>query len=486
MDTAVLLLNLLIVNLARASDFEFKHHGNKELNDVLQKVNSQCPDITRLYELSERSVTGWPLTVIEISDKPGEHEDLEPEFKYVGNMHGNEVVGRELLLKLAHHLCDQYQRGDQDIRRLVNNTRIHILPSLNPDGWDIATSNGAGKDWLAGRSNANNVDLNRDFPDLNQIAYMAGDETDHLFTRETLDHQLQPETKAAINWITGTPFVLSANLHGGSLVANYPYDESPDGNVRRYTATPDDDTFRHLAESYAKRHKLMATRQNIKCAGDDEDDFGKQGGITNGAAWYSVAGGMQDFNYLGSNDFEITLELGCDKYPATEKLADEWSNNKEALLEYIWKAHIGIKGFVSEAISGLPIDGAAIKVRNVTSGRNQEIDHDVTTISSGEYWRLLTPGQYEVTALKSGYEPVTKLVKVSNVSHQEAFKVDFVLMPTNEFDNGPPATMYADANYAPTKIDFNDPRVIKFFNYLRNNADDGNSVPEIPQDPMLA
>ena len=62
------------------------------------------------------------------------------------------------------------------------------------------------------RENANRVDLNRNFPD--------------QYDPSIEQSRREPEVEAVMKWSKEYPFVLSANLHGGSLVANYPFDSN--------------------------------------------------------------------------------------------------------------------------------------------------------------------------------------------------------------------------------------------------------------------
>uniref|UniRef100_A0A915DBI3 Peptidase M14 carboxypeptidase A domain-containing protein n=1 Tax=Ditylenchus dipsaci TaxID=166011 RepID=A0A915DBI3_9BILA len=127
-----------------------------------------------------------------------------PEFKYVGNMHGNEVVGREALLYLAYVLCENYGKNDY-LTKLLNETRIHIMPSMNPDGYEADQP--GDRIGYRGRGNAHNVDLNRNFP----ARYpQHKDQSGGTYA--------EPETIAVMKWILEYPFVLSANLHGGTAI----------------------------------------------------------------------------------------------------------------------------------------------------------------------------------------------------------------------------------------------------------------------------
>ena len=105
---------------------------------------------------------------------------------------------------------------------------------------------------MHGRANQKNVDLNRDFP--SQYAPLK-----QLKNGTTVDlfYGRQPETIAVMKWILKENFVLSANLHGGSLVASYPYDETNRHVDGVYGKSPDDSLFRYLAHTYANKHLTM-------------------------------------------------------------------------------------------------------------------------------------------------------------------------------------------------------------------------------------
>ncbi|XP_055604415.1 carboxypeptidase D isoform X1 [Uranotaenia lowii] len=367
------------------ASLDFVYHNHDEMTRYLRATTARYPNLTALYSIG-KSVQGRDLWVMVVSASPYEHMLGKPDVKYIGNIHGNEAVGRELLLHLIQYLITSYTT-DPYIKWLLDNTRIHILPSLNPDGY--AASKEGTCDGGQGRYNSRGFDLNRNFPD--------------YFKQN--NKRSQPETEAVKEWINKIQFVLSGSLHGGALVVSYPYDNTPNAKICRSSSTcavfhsyvsqpsltPDDDVFKHLSLTYANNHGKMARGVACKSASPSFEN-----GITNGAAWYPLTGGMQDFNYVWHGCMEVTLEVSCCKFPPAYELRKYWDDNQLSMIKFLAEAHRGVQGFVMDP-NGSPIERAQLKIK----GR----DVGFSTTKYGEFWRVLLPGVYKLEVFADGFVP---------------------------------------------------------------------------------
>lgn len=261
-----------------------KYLDNDELALWADDYVSRCSAVARKYIIGKSSSGKHDLIVLEISDKPGIKEP-EPSFQYVANMHGNEPSGRMLLPALAEYLCaNSVNSGDTatdpKAARLVRDVHIHMLLTMNPDGYSARR-----------RENANYADLNRDFPDpVARKVALDGPDTDQdgqVFTPAQRDGRYdfaaaaaaisapsgneQPETLAVMRWMLSPPqgkaFDAGANLHEGAVVANYPWDGYADGSeqsrgvVRR---SPEHAGFVRMSRAYASAHAFMGRSREFK------------------------------------------------------------------------------------------------------------------------------------------------------------------------------------------------------------------------------
>ena len=351
-------LALLAVSATAAADTWTDY---ADIGPDLLAYETAYPTICERHDLG-LSVQGRHLWAIRISDNIGVEED-EPEFKYIATMHGNEIVGTKMCMMLIDYLLTNYG-SDTQVNNIINETDLWIVPLMNPDGYILGR-----------RENYNYVDLNRHFPE----GSGSSPEPNTTSGRE-------PEIAVIMNWSFGESFVCSANFHGGALVANYPFDNDDMGSV--FSPTPDEDLFVWMSLEYTQHNLTMYNSPSFQPYG-----------ITNGAEWYSIDGGMQDwsYRYMGCN--EITFELGNTKSPPASDIGDYWSDNRDAMLAYIETCLVGVRGVVTEYGTGLPLDATVSIV-----GR----DHDVFTDPDvGDYHRMVEPGTYDLVFETAGYDPLT-------------------------------------------------------------------------------
>ncbi|MBE0640778.1 MAG: hypothetical protein IH599_02000, partial [Bacteroidales bacterium] len=165
----------------------------------------QYPTLCR-WVAFDTLASGRRLMALVISDNVDSLE-AEPRFLYTSSMHGDELVGYILMLRLADYLLKNYGT-DSLVTRLVDDLEIWINPLANPDGTYRSGKHTVSGSW---RYNANAVDINRNFPDPQDGPHPDG-------------NAWQAETMAFMALANTQKFNMSANIHGGAEVCNYPWD----------------------------------------------------------------------------------------------------------------------------------------------------------------------------------------------------------------------------------------------------------------------
>lgn len=328
---------------------------------IMHKIAERWPEVCRLDTIGF-SVMGRAVLAMKISDNPGDDEH-KPAVMLSASIHGDEPASFVMMMRLAEYLACESAYGGL-AAMLTSGLEIWINPLANPDG--MYRDN----DTIINpvRANNNGYDLNRNFPDPDVA------EPDPL----------QPETLDMIAFMQEKHFVLSANLHSGTEVVNYPWDK-----WTRLHA--DDEWFNAISRRYADTVHLYA---------DDEYMTFLDNGVTRGSEWYTVRGGRQDFVTWGLGGREVTIEIDDIKMTPGSRLETLWEWNYRSLLRYMAEALNGVRGSVTDADTG---DSLCAKV--FIEGYDRDSSHVYSDTISGEYYRFLSPGTFNLTFTCPGYQP---------------------------------------------------------------------------------
>ncbi|WP_298544758.1 M14 family zinc carboxypeptidase [uncultured Aquimarina sp.] len=353
------------------------------------------PTICQVENIGATTEGDKSILFVKLSDNVGSNEQ-EPRVMYTSSMHGDEIAGYPMMLNLIDFLLTTYNDTSHprhaEIKQLLDNNEVWINPLANPDG---TYRNSAGNTSVANatRGNANNVDLNRNYPDPDDGANPDG-------------NSYQTETQHFMNFAASRHFVLSANFHGGIELINYPWDTYAG-------AHPDEDYFVHVSEEYRDFCQQNSPNGYFDALNN---------GITNGYDWYEVQGGRQDYQIYFHKGREVTVELSNAKTPAANQLVNFWNYNQEALIGFLKQINYGIRGVVTDAVTNQAIDAKV-----TVMGKETYETWTPTEIPEGDYYRPIKAGTYTLIYEAECYE--SKTITGVTIADGQAVIQDVQLTP---------------------------------------------------------
>lgn len=340
--------------------------------------------------------------------------DGKPKFLYTSTIHGDETTGYIMMLRLIDYLLENQTLPE--VQNVLDNIDLFVCPNTNPDGTYHGGNNTVNG---ATRANAQGIDMNRNFPDMNDGPHPDG-------------NPYATETEWLMDFAQNYQFTMAANYHGGAEVMNYPWDNETDLHV-------DDAWWQLVSREYADLcHQVNPNYMTFM-----------NNGITNGAQWYMIGGGRQDYMNYYHKCREVTIECSDTKCPSGSLLPNFWNINKNSIFAYMNQCLYGIHGVVTDMNTGAPVS-ATISISNH--------DNDYSVVESqmpaGDFHRPIKGGTYNVVVTANGYYPFQQTVTVAdgqtvvlNVALEpgEGLIADFNVSSTNVANGG--VVNFTDASW---------------------------------------
>ncbi|MCK4914987.1 MAG: carboxypeptidase regulatory-like domain-containing protein, partial [Candidatus Eisenbacteria sp.] len=166
--------------------------------------------------------------------------------------------------------------------------------------------------------------------------------------------------------------VTSLTFHTGAVYVNYLWDYT-------YDPTPDEPMIITISDVYGALSGLP---------------------VTNGADWYIIHGGCQDWCYETRGEIDTTIELCVSHNPPASQIDPIVADNIPAMLYQARMSGRGIRGLVTDADTGEPLN-ATISIPEI--GKDVYTDSDV-----GDYHRMVESGTYTVVCSVAGFPTQTE------------------------------------------------------------------------------
>ncbi|RJP82831.1 MAG: hypothetical protein C4524_00210 [Candidatus Zixiibacteriota bacterium] len=379
------------VPLARETDIDPEYHTYEELSAELAALEAQHPALCRVDSIGATQAFGRTVWAVKLSDNVAAEED-EMAVLYVGNHHGNEIMGCETLIYMINRFLQDYGT-DPQITAWMNTYEIFFVPLFNPDGHHAVTAginlfwrknardndgDGIFYEFTGGTwwtDNHEGVDLNRNYD-----WYWSNDGSTNIWSYYYRGPSAFSEGEnQGMRVLAGQQrFVSAISFHsyGDIVIAPWTWPQSP--------GAPDQDVLNSIAQGLAQ-HFLNDNGQPF-----DWDVYPGQGGRF--PNWL--------YGFAGVIAYDVELLPYPTFIPPGSQLAERtlrYCNGSKWLLERMGGP--GITGHVRDAVTGQPLF-ARVEIQGRIS---PQVRPRYTEPQYGRFTRLLNNGTYTVFAGKPGY-----------------------------------------------------------------------------------